>query len=227
MENKKKEKNLKKLLIYILTIILLILIFILIFFITKLRIEESFKNESKNRDKGETKNFVSSDEGVDNSSIFKIYSLKQKAYNEGMHRNYYGYLKIPSVNIEEKIFKGANKYTLALGVATDFYEDAIPGKGNFVIAGHNFGIKDVLLSNLDSVKNGDIMEINIASETFKYKVINKNKISDEVVLNYGKVEENSPFKYPDVGEKPKLTIYTCEPFGITNKRIVVQGELID
>lgn len=223
MENKK----IKKIITTILVIILIILLLIFAFILTKLKIEDNFRNEAKNKDKGETKKFISDNEGIDNSSIFKIYSLKQKAYKEGMNRHYYGILKIPAVNIEEKIYKGANKYTLALGVATDFYEDSIPGKGNFVLAGHNFGIKDVLLSNLTNVKLGEEIEVIVGSDTYKYKIIFKELLPDHVNLNYGEIEENSPFRYPKPGEKPKITIYTCEPYGITNKRWVIQGEFID
>lgn len=227
MDKEKNKKKSKKLITTMLIIILIFLIFALAFFITKLRIEESFKNEFKNNEKGETKTFSNNDEGIDNSSIFKMFELKKIAYDEGMQKHYYGFLKIPSVNIEEKIFKGANKYTLALGVATDFYEDAVPGKGNFVLAGHNFGIKDVLLSNLNDVKIGETIEVIIGSETYRYKVTQKAKTPDDVIVKQGKIEEYSLFKYPEIGEKPLITIYTCEPFGITNKRIVVQGELID
>lgn len=221
------NKKVKKGITWILILILIILLFTFAFIFIKLKIEDNFRNEFKNTDKGETKKFESNDEGIDNSSIFKIYSLKQKAYKEGIHRHYYGTLKIPSVNIEEKIYQGANKYTLALGVATDFYEDSVPGKGNFVLVGHNFGIKDVLLSNLSNVEKDQEIEVKVGSDSYKYKIISKELLPSEVILNHGEIENDSPFRYPKLGEKPKITIYTCEPHGITNKRWVVQGEFID
>lgn len=226
MENNKNKKITKIILNIVIILLLLVLMFFITFFATKLRIEKSFKEEINNLDKGETKTFETSDKGVDNSSIFKIYALKKEAYNKGMNRNYYGILEIPSVNIKEKVFKGANKYTLSLGVATDFYEDAEPGKGNFVIAGHNFGVKDVLLSNLDNVKIGEEIKIKVGSTEYKYKITKKEMHPDHVIIDHGEISDPL-FKYPEIGEKPLITIYTCEPFGITRQRIVVQGELID
>lgn len=226
MEKNKDKKNTKIVLNIVIIILLLVLIFFIVFFVTKLQIEKSFKNEISNLDKGETKTFETSDEDVDNSSIFKIYALKKEAYSKGINRNYYGILEIPSVNIKEKLFKGANKYTLSLGVATDFYEDAEPGKGNLVIAGHNFGVKDVLLSNLDNVNIGEEIKVKVGNTEYKYKITKKEMHPDHVIIDHGEV--NDPlFKYPEIGKKPVITIYTCEPFGITKQRIVVQGELID
>ena len=70
-------------------------------------------------------------------SLGQMLSIQKEAIEMGVNKQVFAQIQIPALGLALPIFKGANQYTLSLGAATYFYEDAEMGKGNYVLAGHN------------------------------------------------------------------------------------------
>lgn len=166
------------------------------------------------------------DSKVDNTaSISEMLKLQKKAISMGMSENISGHLRIKSINKTIPILLGANQYTLSLGVATYFYEDAEMGKGNFVLAGHNMEIPGVIFSDLFNVKVGDEMELIGKDTIFQYKADRIFKMPEEFTLINGLPEKGSFLSLPEEEEEPILTLLTCVYTGNVKQRYVVQGHL--
>lgn len=210
----------------ILIILMLISLFFVIFFSFRLYIELYFTNSNLVVEKDKEVKFNNDEEGISNTSIFDLYLIRRQAQKENMQGKYIANIEIPSVNIKQYIYRGANKKTLSLGAATDVYEYAEPGIGNFVICGHNFGMKNVLFSNLPNIKKGDKINIEYRNKKYVYEVKSSYWGKDTVTYVDGKVEDKSAFSLPKEGEPPKLTMYTCESHGITEKRFIVECTLL-
>ena len=137
-------------------------------------------------------------------SLGQMLSIQQEAIEMGVNKQVFAQIQIPALGLALPIFKGANQYTLSLGAATYFYEDAEMGKGNYVLAGHNMEMPGVLFSDIQKLSF-------IVPEYFK--------------LIDGVPEENSFLSLPKKGEKPLLTLFTCVYTSQGKERYVVQGEL--
>ncbi|MGG5373449.1 class A sortase [Enterococcus sp. AZ196] len=170
--------------------------------------------------------FKFDDSNVDNTATMNdMIKLQKKAISMQMKENIAGHLKIESINQTIPIFIGANQYTLSLGAATYFYEDAEMGKGNFVLAGHNMEIPGVIFSDLFSVKVGDSMDLISNDTIYRYKADRIFKMPGEYTLVNGVPEEGSFLSLPKGGEKAILTLFTCVYTGNVKQRYVVQGHL--
>ena len=119
------------------------------------------------------------------------------------------------------IFKGANQYTLSLGAATYFYEDAEMGKGNYVLAGHNMEMPGVLFSDIQKLSLGEVMDLVSNDGVYRYKVTRKFIVPGYFKLIDGVPEENF-LSLPKKGEKPLLTLFTCVYTSQGKERYVVQ-----
>ncbi len=125
-----------------------------------------------------------------------------------------GILKIPSINLESKIFVGDSDNELAKGCGMDT-NMKYPGQdGNVVLAGHT----NLVFKTLGEAKDGDEVIIDTSYATFTYKIASHEIVSakDKNVI----VPKESEF----------LTIYTCYPFNFlasTDKRYVVRCNLVD
>lgn len=166
------------------------------------------------------------DTKVDNTaSMSEMLKLQKEAISMGMNNNIAGHLRIKSINQTIPILLGANQYTLSLGVATYFYEDAEMGKGNFVLAGHNMDIPGVIFSDLFNVKIGDEMELIGKDTIYQYQADRIFKMPGEYTLVGGLPEKGSFLSLPEGNEKPILTLFTCVYTGNVKQRYVVQGHL--
>lgn len=172
---------------------------------------QRFKNDGKN---------------VDRITIKEAYNIKKEASILGYLEEVEAKLEIPSVNIEQNIYKGANQYTLAMGVATDIYEDAQIGRGNYVLAGHNFMVGNIYLDNLDKIEKDSYMYVTTKTHRYKYKVIKTEVNKGTYMLINGKPKEDTIFALPKGKQKPLLTVYTCVGYEGYDK-FVAQGELVD
>lgn len=153
-----------------------------------------------------------------------IVSMQKKAINRGIDQNTYAVLEIPAIELILPIYQGANKYTLALGTAT-YYYDSKAGDGNFVLAGHSTPYQNVLFTNLVDVKKGDEIRVKTSEETFDYAVDKIQIVKDSIEITNGKLSENSFLALPKMNEKPKITLFTCFDWQDNTQRLVVSGHL--
>ncbi|EJX76694.1 class A sortase, partial [Enterococcus faecium] len=84
-------------------------------------------------------------------SLGQMLSIQKEAIKMGVNKQVFAQIQIPALGLALPIFKGANQYTLSLGAATYFYEDAKMGKGNYVLAGHNMEMPGVLFSDIQKL----------------------------------------------------------------------------
>lgn len=119
---------------------------------------------------------------------------------------------IPSIQIDAPIVQGDGWEQLRRGVG-QHVGTASPGqKGNLVLSAHN-DIFGEIFKDLDMLLPGDTVTINTMGEQFTY-VINETKIVEPTAVNV-----------MDTTTAPTLTLISCYPYLIDNKRIVIFGEL--
>ena len=119
---------------------------------------------------------------------------------------------IPSIQIDAPIVQGDGWEQLRRGVG-QHVGTASPGqKGNLVLSAHN-DIFGEIFKDLDMLLPGDTVTINTMGEQFTY-VINETEIVEPTAVNV-----------MGATTAPTLTLISCYPYLIDNKRIVVFGEL--
>lgn len=158
-------------------------------------------------------------------SLGQMSSIQKEAIEMGVNKQAFAQLQIPALGLALPIFKGANQYTLSLGAATYFYEDAEMGKGNYVLAGHNMEMPGVLFSDIQQLSVGEVMDLVSNDEVYRYKVTRQFIVPEYFKLIDGVPEENSFLSLPRKEEKPLLTLFTCVYTAQGKERYVVQGEL--
>ncbi|MDP6583295.1 MAG: sortase [Anaerolineales bacterium] len=119
---------------------------------------------------------------------------------------------IPSIQVDAPIVQGDGWEQLRRGVGQHI-GTASPGqKGNLVLSAHN-DIFGEIFKNLDMLIPGDIVTINTMGEQFTY------------VIKETEIVEPTAVDVMDPTTTPTLTLISCYPYLIDNKRIVVFGEL--
>ena len=119
---------------------------------------------------------------------------------------------IPAIQIDAPIVQGDGWEQLRRGVG-QHVGTASPGqKGNLVLSAHN-DIFGEIFKDLDMLLPGDTVTINTMGEQFTY-VINETEIVEPTAVNV-----------MDTTTAPTLTLISCYPYLIDNKRIVIFGEL--
>ncbi len=127
------------------------------------------------------------------------------------------YLDIPSIHVYLPVYYGTTDEILKKGCGC-LENTSIPIGGintHSVIAGHTGFPTAEMLTNLDRMKEGDLFYIHTLDRVLAYKV---NQI--EMVM-------------PDMAEslyiktnRDCVTLLTCTPYGINDKRLLVHGERV-
>ena len=129
-----------------------------------------------------------------------------------------GYITIPQISVNDiPIYHGDSEATLALGVG-HIQQTSLPIGGvntHAVLAAHSGRVNDTLFSDLDKMKKGDVFYLNVLTEKLRYQVIN-TKIVDPQDVSSLSIEKG----------KDLVTLVTCWPTGINNKRLLVTGERV-
>lgn len=126
-----------------------------------------------------------------------------------------GSVNIPSIDLKEPIFRGADAKTLLLGAGA-VAVDRLPGQAgtNFVVASHRSWTFGRHFNRLDELEAGDEVEIETSVGTYRYAVTAKTLVLPDdlsVLAN----EEN----------KSTLTLITCYPKRNPTHRLIVTAEL--
>jgi sortase A len=122
---------------------------------------------------------------------------------------------IPSINVDAVIVQGTDWEALKLGVG-QVQNGASPAAadGNVALAAHN-DIYGALFEDIPNLAAGDLIQVQTATQTFNYRVT-ETDIVDPTDVN---VLENRG--------KPMVTLITCYPPGVNNKRYIVYAERED
>jgi sortase A len=121
-------------------------------------------------------------------------------------------LQIPAINVDAPVVQGDGWEQLKKGVA-QHAGTANPGQvGNMVLSAHN-DVFGEIFRNLDQLKEGDEITVYTANHAFTYI------IDDIQIVSPTAVEVMAPTANPTV------TLISCYPYMIDNKRIVVRASL--
>ena len=117
-------------------------------------------------------------------------------------------LQIPAINIDAPIVQGDGWEQLKKGIG-QHAGSADPGKtGNMILSAHN-DIFGEIFRNLDQLKNGDQILVFTNTCTYTYLVV------DSRIVEPIDVEVMAPTS------QATLTLISCYPYLVDNKRIVV------
>lgn len=135
-----------------------------------------------------------------------------------------GTIEIPSIDLNLSIFKGKpfvntenRQDTMLYGAVTNKQNQKM-GRGNYILASHIVSNSNLLFTNIDLLKEGDIITLRESNYTYKYTVYNNFVISEDEtwILN-------------DIKDYNILTLYTCydDNSKIPKNRVVVRAVLTD
>ena len=123
-------------------------------------------------------------------------------------------LQIPKIGKDVPVVEGDGPEQLKKGVGHYIYS-ANPGEnGNVVLSAHN-DIHGEIFRDLDQLEEGDLVIVFSARQSYTYAV--------EEVL----VVEPSQVEYLESSGEPVVTLISCYPYMVDNKRIIVIANLIE
>ncbi|MDR3189588.1 MAG: class A sortase [Lactobacillaceae bacterium] len=131
----------------------------------------------------------------------------------GRHDAAVGQVFIPSVGIEDNIYAALTNANLTFGAVTMFPERT-PNDHNLVLLGHHLGYESLHFGKLSTIKPGAKVYVNYLNQYYKYQVTVK-KLIKETDINQVKDTTTS-----------MLSLVTCDRGTKTDKRILVQAELL-
>lgn len=127
------------------------------------------------------------------------------------------YLEIPKIKVYLPVYFGTSDEVLEKGCG--YIENtSLPVGGestHSVISGHTGLPTAEMLTELDQIKNGDVFYIHVLGETLAYQVDNVNSVFPN---------DTESLKITD-GED-HMTLVTCTPYGINDRRLLVRGTRI-
>lgn len=146
----------------------------------------------------------------------KDFANAQLHYKEIINQWGIGSIYIPSSIVQTKILSGMSNDNLMVGVGTYRSEQRL-GKGNYVLLAHNLTQGGGVLNNIRQTVIGSLIYATDFSKIYEYRVTMNQVVNQSAgeVLNE-----------PKENEKPLITLIRCEGGFNTDKRAVVQGELI-
>ena len=142
------------------------------------------------------------------------YNKILRVNNSGMM----GYISIPQIDVKNiPIYHGDSEKVLSEGVG-HIPQTSLPIGGintHAVLPAHSGRVNETLFTDLDKLKNGDVFYLHVLGKTLKYEVI-REKIVVPADVRSLNIEPG----------KDLVTLVTCWPTGINNKRLLVTGQRI-
>ena len=160
----------------------------------------------------EANNHVPTGAGSSSDSSLSYTSIL-KANDEGLMAR----LKIPSISLDLPVYHGTADDTLLKGLGhLEGTSLPVGGAGTrSVITGHRGLAEATMFTNLDKVKDGDSLIVEVFGEVLTYRVTSTKVVEPEETEAL-RAEEG----------KDLLTLVTCTPLGINTHRILLTGERI-
>ena len=126
-----------------------------------------------------------------------------------------GYVEIPYIAVRLPIYHGESEDVLEKGAAhLEHTSFPIGGENTHAcISAHCGYPTQQFFDNIDELKNGDVIIINVLNRTLKYAVIGTDV-----------VEPDDSSELEIVKSKDMLTLVTCYPYGINSHRLLVHAE---
>lgn len=126
-------------------------------------------------------------------------------------------LVVPSAQVDLPVYHGTAEDTLEQGVGHLYGSDLpVGGVGTHsVLTAHTGLTNATLFDNLENVKEGDAIYVQVSGEVLKYQVFDT-----EIVLPE-ETEGLAPRSDIDM-----LTLITCTPYGINSHRLLVHAERV-
>lgn len=146
---------------------------------------------------------------IRNGSLNELIYIKEWEVGEVI-----GVIKIPKIDVDIPIIQGSDDVSLKLGIG-HIIESDLPGQvGNCALAGHRSYTYGKMFNRLGEIVIGDTIEINFGKRTFIYQVYEILIVDpkDISVLNRN-------------NRDTILTLITCHPIRIANKRLVLHCTL--
>lgn len=142
-------------------------------------------------------------------------NIEKKIYAEENLEGVVGILKIPVIEMEQPILKGATEHNLNLSVATVEPTGTPGADGNFVIAGHNSRTYGRHFNRLKELKVGDELFVDSKTGNYAYRV------TDVYVA-----EAEDVWVLEDTVDGAEITLITCHyPKEGKKQRLIVKGIL--
>ena len=140
-----------------------------------------------------TANYPTGGDGVFLDDVF-TYGFTEVTSNLYYSGGYLGRLKIPSLNVNVKIYQGTDSAALAKGAG--HFEDTSIWEGNCCIAGHNRGA-NCYFGEIHTLKAGDIITLTTKLGTRTYAVTSVSKVLETDTSMLAPTVENC------------VTLFTC------------------
>ncbi|MDW8226987.1 MAG: class D sortase [Anaerolineales bacterium] len=121
-------------------------------------------------------------------------------------------IQIPAIGVDAPIVQGDSWEQLKKGVGQHLGSGNPGQPGNVVLSAHN-DIYGEIFRDLDRLRPGDIIILFTAQQQYTYQV------TGSAIVEPTAVEVMAPTSYPAV------TLISCYPYLVDNKRIVVFGQL--
>ncbi len=129
-----------------------------------------------------------------------------------------GRIRIPAIDVDLPVYHGTSDATLLKGVG-HLQGTSLPVGGTgtrSVLTGHRGLANATMFTNLDRVKQGDLISVESAGQVVSYRVTTIKVVAPE---------DTEEIRADP--EKDLLTLITCTPLGVNTHRILVTGERVD
>ncbi|MBR3511612.1 MAG: class C sortase [Clostridia bacterium] len=135
----------------------------------------------------------------------------------GIENNVIGTLKIDKLNLYVPIYVGATDVNLNNGVCIISGTSMPLGEinSNVVIAGHRGLIRHQMFRRINTLENGDLINVNTPFGDFVYKVY------DTKIILPDEIENIFIQKDRDI-----ITLVTCHPYRVNTHRLLVYAERV-
>ena len=132
--------------------------------------------------------------------------------------NVMGYIEIPKINVRLAIYHGIGEDVLSKGVGhVEGTSLPIGGIGTHtVLSGHRGLPSAKLFTDLDQMREGDLIYLHVLDKTMAYRVDKIDTVLPEDTSGLA-IEPDSDL----------ITLITCTPYGVNSHRLLVRGRRID
>ena len=121
-------------------------------------------------------------------------------------------IQIPAIQVDAPVVQGDSWEQLKKGVAQHIGTTAPGQNGNLVLSAHN-DVFGEIFRNLDRLKAGDMVILYTSQRQFPY------------VITGSKIVTPTRVDVMSSTDQPTLTLISCYPYLVDNKRIVVTAQL--
>ena len=164
------------------------------------------------------------DEKINGARQYNKLLSEDDEYDEELSKSLNGdknimcYVDIPSLGIYLPVYYGTSNEVLKKGCGW-LERTSLPVGGtdtHSVISGHTGLPNAEMFTKLDSIKNGAIFYIHVYDQVLAYRVFSIESVNPT----------RTELLLIDKG-KDCVTLLTCTPYGINDKRLLVKGERVD